>query len=240
MADEQSEHIVKSYGAALRRLRDMAATMGGMVESQTNDAVTALVRRDTALAARVVEGDPRVDEMEREIENFAIELLALRQPMAADLRVIVAALKIAGDLERIGDYAANAAKRALVLSQLPPVSSLNGFQRMSRMVLQNLKSAIDALVEGDADKASEVWRSDASIDEIYNGIFRELLTHMMEDPRNITAATHLLFIAKNLERVGDHATNIAELVHYAVKGEELSADRPKGDTSAFAVVRPRD
>lgn len=240
MADQQSEHIVKSYGADLRRLRDLTASMGGLVEAQVNDAVTALVRRDTALAAKVVEADPRVDALEREIEAFSIQLLALRQPMAADLRVIVSALKIAGDLERIGDYAANAAKRSLVLSQLPAVSSLNGFQRMSKLVLENLKGAIDALVESDAEKANQVWRSDATIDEIYNGIFRELLTHMMEDPRNITAATHLLFIAKNLERVGDHATNIAELVHYAVKGEELSADRPKGDTSAFAVVRPRD
>lgn len=240
MADEQSEHIVKSYGADLRRLADMTAEMGGLVEAQINDAVIALVRRDTALAARVVEGDPRVDALQREIESFAIRLLALRQPVASDLRVVVAAFKIAGGLERIGDYAANAAKRSLVLSQLPAISSLNGFQRMARMVLENLKGAIDALVRSDAEKAREVWRSDASVDEVYNGIFRELLTHMMEDPRNITAATHLLFIAKNLERVGDHATNIAELVYYAVRGEELDADRPKGDTSAFAVVRPRD
>ncbi len=240
MADEQPEHIVKSYGADLRRLADMTAEMGGLVESQINDAVIALVRRDTALAARVVEADPRVDALQREIESFAVRLLALRQPVAGDLRVIVAAFKIAGDLERIGDYAANAAKRSLVLSQLPAVSSLNGFQRMARMVLENLKGAIDALARSDAEKAREVWRSDASVDEVYNGIFRELLTHMMEDPRNISAATHLLFIAKNLERVGDHATNIAELVYYAVRGQELDPDRPKGDTSAFAVVRPRD
>lgn len=240
MPDEQPEHIVKSYGADLRRLADITAEMGGLVESQVNDAVTALVRRDTALAARVVESDPRVDSLQREIEGFAVRLLALRQPVGSDLRVVIATFKIAGDLERIGDYAANAAKRSLVLSQLPVVSSLNGFQRISRMVLENLKGAIDALARSDAEKAREVWRSDASVDEVYNGIFRELLTHMMEDPRNITAATHLLFIAKNLERVGDHATNIAELVYYAVRGEELESDRPKGDTSAFAVVRPRD
>jgi phosphate transport system protein len=158
--------------------------------------------------------------------------------MAQDLRFIVAALKVSHGLERIGDYARNAAKRSIVVTQLPPLGSLNGFQRMARLVQENLKGAIDALVQDDAARAAEIWAADAPVDEIYNGIFREMLTHMMEDPRNITAATHLLFIAKNLERIGDHATNIAETVHYAVRGDTLPGDRPKADTSADAVLPP--
>ena len=167
-------------------------------------------------------------------------MLALRQPMAGDLRQIVAALKITGDLERIGDYAANVAKRSIVLAQFSLPYSLAGLAHMARLVQEQLKSIIDALGDNDADKAVEVWRSDQVVDDIYNAIFRELITYMMEDPRNITPCTHLLFIAKNLERIGDHATNIAETVYYAVKGESLPDARPKGDTSAYAVVRPRE
>jgi phosphate transport system protein len=158
--------------------------------------------------------------------------------MAMDLRLILASMKISQDLERIGDYARNGAKRAIVVAQQPGMGSFNGFARMAEMVQENLKAAIDALVESDAAKADEVWAADAPIDGIYNGIFRELLTFMMEDPRNITAATHLLFIAKNLERIGDHATNIAERVHYAVHGQAMAEERPKADVSASAVVRP--
>ena len=160
--------------------------------------------------------------------------------MGADLRLIVAVLKIAHMLERIGDYARNAAKRGIVLAQQPALGSLNGFQRMAHLVQENLQGAIDALVQGDAARADEVWAADEPVDQIYNGIFREMLTHMMEDPRNITAATHLLFMAKNLERIGDHATNIAETVHFAVRGEALEEERPKADTSAYAVVRPQE
>jgi phosphate transport system protein len=160
--------------------------------------------------------------------------------MAGDLRQIVAALKITGDLERIGDYAANVAKRSIVLDQFTLPYSLAGLAHMVRMVQENLKLTIDSIGEGDAEKAVAVWRSDQVIDDIYNGIFRELITYMMEDPRNITPCTHLLFIAKNLERIGDHATNVAETVYYAVKGETLPETRPKGDTSAYAIVRPKD
>jgi phosphate transport system protein len=196
------------------------------------------VRRDTDLAAEVVQRDAAIDALEREVESFCIRLLALRQPVGQDLRLVIAALKISHGLERIGDYARNAAKRAIVVAEQPPLGSLNGFQRMARMVQANLKDAIDALVNDDAAKADEVWANDEPVDEVYNGIFREMLTFMMEDPRNITAATHLLFVAKNMERIGDHATNIAETVHYAVRGESLTEDRPKADMSASAVVRP--
>ena len=198
------------------------------------------MQRDAASATRAVEEDPKVDALEREVETFVIRLLALRQPVAGDLRQIVAALKITGDLERIGDYAANVAKRSIVLAQFSLPYSLAGLAHMARMVQGQLKSIIDALGDNDADKAVEVWRSDQVVDDIYNAIFRELITYMMEDPRNITPCTHLLFIAKNLERIGDHATNIAENLYYAVKGESLPDSRPKGDTSAYAVVRPRE
>ena len=234
------EHLVKRYDQELKRLRGLLTQMGGTVESQVALAAEAIVHRDAAAATRAVEEDPKVDALEREVEQFVIRLLALRQPMASDLREIVAALKITGDLERIGDYAANAAKRSIVLAEFSVPFSLAGLAHMTQLVQEQLKLIIDALGEGDADKAMQVWRSDQMVDDIYNTIFRELITYMMEDPRNITPCTHLLFIAKNLERVGDHATNIAENLYYAVKGETLPESRPKGDTSAYAVVRPRE
>ena len=235
---ESPEHLVKSYDQELKRLGNLITEMGGIVENQVADAAEAIMQRDTEMAARVVEADPRVDAIEREVEQFVIRLLALRQPMAGDLRNIVAALKITTDLERIGDYAANVAKRSIVLSQFQLPLSLSGLGHMAQLVQANLKQIIDAVSEKDADKAIQVWRSDLVIDDLYNTVFRELITYMMEDPRNITPCTHLLFIAKNLERIGDHATNIAEIVHYAVTGAPLTEARPKGDTSAYAVVRP--
>ena len=235
---ETSQHIVKSYENELKRLSALITSMGGMVESQVAMACTAILEQNSEAAARAVEADPKVDALEREVEQFVIRLLALRQPMAQDLRLIFASLKITGDLERIGDYAANVAKRSLVLQQFSIQYKLSGLAHMSRLVQENLKLIIDAVGENNADKALQVWRSDAAIDEIYDALFRELITYMMEDPRNITPCTHLLFIAKNLERIGDHATNIAELVYYAERGEPLSDTRPKGDTSASAVIRP--
>jgi len=236
--EQMPEHTVRSYGEELRRLREMVARMGGLAECQVADATTALIRRDAEMATEVMSRDSAIDALEREIEAFCIRLLALRQPVGQDLRLIIAALKIIHAIERIGDYARNAAKRAIVLAQQPPIGSLNGFNRMAKLVQENLKGAMDALVNDDAARADEVWASDQSVDEVYNGIFREMLTFMMEDPRNITAATHLLFVAKNLERIGDHTTNIAETVHYAVSGEAMTEERPKADSSAFAVVRP--
>ena len=237
---EAAEHVVKSYDLELRKLRGLLTQMGGIVESQVALAADAIMNRDAAAATRAVEEDPKVDALEREAEQFVIRLLALRQPVAEDLRLIVAALKITGDLERVGDYAANVAKRSIVLAQFSLPYSLAGLAHMAHLVQQNLKTIIDAIGDSDVDKAVEVWRGDQVVDDLYNAIFRELITYMMEDPRNITPCTHLLFIAKNLERIGDHATNIAEVVYYAVKGETLPDTRPKGDTSAYAVVRGKE
>ena len=237
---EQSEHLVKSFDQDLKRLTDMLIRMGGIVENQVALAAEAIMDRNAEAATRTVEEDVKVDALEREIEQFVIRMLALRQPMAADLRFVVAALKVTGDLERIGDYAASVAKRSIVLAQFPAPCSLGGLAHMAGLVQAQLKSIIDALGTADSDKAIEVWRSDRAVDDIYNTIFRELITYMMEDPRNITPCTHLLFIAKNLERIGDHTTNIAETIYYAVKGEVIPDVRPKGDTSAYAVVRPKE
>ena len=237
---EAPEHLVKSFDQELKRLRNLMTQMGGIVETQVALAADAIMQRDAASATRAVEEDPKVDALEREVETFVIRLLALRQPVAGDLRQIVAALKITGDLERIGDYAANVAKRSIVLAQFSLPYSLAGLAHMARLVQGQLKSIIDALGDNDAERAVEVWRSDQVVDDIYNALFRELITYMMEDPRNITPCTHLLFIAKNLERIGDHATNIAETVYYAVTGEVLPDARPKGDTSAYAIVRPKE
>jgi len=237
---ETPEHLVKSYDQELKRLRNMMTQMGGIVENQVALAAEAIMHRDAAAATRAVEEDPKVDALEREVETFVIRLLALRQPLAGDLRQIVAALKITGDLERIGDYAANVAKRSIVLAEFSLPYSLAGLAHMARLVQAQLKLIIDALGDNDTDKATEVWRSDQVVDDIYNAIFRELITYMMEDPRNITPCTHLLFIAKNLERIGDHATNVAENLYYAVTGESLPDSRPKGNTAAYAVVRPRE
>src|SRR3984885_4394664 len=212
---EAPEHLVKSYDQELKRLRNMMTEMGGIVETQVALAAQAIMQRDAAAATRAVEEDPKVDALEREIDAFVIRLLALRQPVAGDLRQIVAALKITSDMERIGDYAANVAKRSIVLSQFSLPYSLAGLAHMAHMVQDQLSSIIDALGSSDTDRAVEVWRSDRVGDDIYNALFRELITYMMEDPRNITPCTHLLFIAKNLERIGDHATNIAETVYYA-------------------------
>ncbi|MBV8576911.1 MAG: phosphate signaling complex protein PhoU [Acetobacteraceae bacterium] len=234
------QHMVKSFDQELKRIRDMVTEMGGLVENQLALAAQAVVDRDTAAATRAVEQDPQVDALERQVEQFVIRVLALRQPVAGDLRQVVAALKITGDLERIGDYASNVAKRSIVLDQFVMPYSLGGLGHMARMVQENLKLTIDATGEQDSDKATEVWRSDQIVDDLYNAIFRELITYMMEDPRNITPCTHLLFIAKNLERIGDHATNVAETVFYAVTGETLPEARPKGDMSAYAIIRPRE
>ncbi len=231
---------MKSYEQELNRLRNLMTEMGGIVENQVALAAQSIITRDSSMATKVMEEDPRVDALERQVEQFVIRLLALRQPVAGDLRQIVAALKMTGDLERIGDYAANVAKRSIVLDQFTMPYSLGGLAHMARLVQENLKTVIDALGGSDTDKAIEVWRSDQAIDDLYNTIFRELVTYMMEDPRNITPCTHLLFIAKNLERIGDHATNVAETVYYAVRGENLPEARPKGDMSAYTVVRPRE
>ena len=229
---EEAKHIVTSFEVDLKKLRDMIAGMGGLVERAVADATAALIEHDPDLAASVVAADPKIDVEERKIEQFAVQLLALRQPVADDLRQVVAALKVITDLERIGDYSANIAKRSLVINKLSSQLAMSGLGQMARLVQQNLKTVIDAVGEADPQKAISVWRADQMVDDLYNTIFRELITYMMEDARNITACTHLLFIAKNLERIGDHATNIAELTYYAVTGESLPDFRPKGDQTS--------
>ena len=225
----ESEHIVHKYDEDLSRLDNLIAEMGGLAETQLADAIQALVRFDAEEARRIVEEDKKIDELESEIDEFTVKLVALRQPMAADLRVIITGLKIASNLERIGDYAKNLAKRAIVLNQFPPAETIGGVVRMGALVRQRFKEVLDAYANKDVPLAVAVWEGDAEIDQHYNSLFRELLTYMMEDPRTITVGTHLLFIAKNLERIGDLATNIAEQVHFQVSGTRLDDDRPKSD-----------
>ena len=226
-----NEHIVKSYEDELNTLTADCARMGGLTEAQVGDALDAVVKRDQALAESVVGRDERLDVLEADIERKAIRLIALRQPMANDLRKTVAAMKIASNLERCGDLAKNIAKRTMILNEAEPISPLTrSIERMGRLVLGRLKDVLDAYTGSDLDRAVAVWSRDDEVDEHYNSLFRELLTYMMGDPRTITACAHLLFVAKNLERIGDHATNIAEIIHYEITGEEMiSADRPKTD-----------
>lgn len=231
-----ASHTVKAYDQDLKKLGTLVVQMGGLAESQLAAAVNAVAKRDSDLAADVVKADAKIDALRTQLDEFAINLLALRQPMAIDLRIIVSALRISSELERIGDYAKNVAKRSLVLNQSPIVRPVSVVPRMAAMVQTMIKDTLDAYISDDAAKADAVWLRDEEVDDMYNSLFRELLTYMMEDPRSITACTHLLFIAKNIERIGDHTTNIAELIHYAVKGEMLKDERPKGDQTSFAVV----
>lgn len=233
-----SEHIVKAYDQELTRLNNLVARMGGLAESQIAEAVQALRTRDAELGGRIIEQDTKIDDIERQIQELTVRLFALRQPMAGDLRSIVAALKISSDLERIGDYAANMAKRSIALAQSPAVKPLHTIPRMGRMVQEMIKDVLDAYMERDTEKAHNVWRRDAEVDEMYTSLFRELLTYMMEDPRNITPCTHLLFVAKNIERIGDHATNIAETIHFLVVGKMMEEDRRKEDSDAYQVMEP--
>jgi phosphate transport system protein len=229
-----AEHIIKSYDQELQRLENSIAEMGGMAESQLAAAIDAVSKRDSDLASSVIEGDAKVDELEREVEGQVVRLLALRQPMARDLRQIVAALKTSTDLERICDYAANVAKRSIVLNQTLPVKPVYALPRMGALCQAMIKDMLDAYVERDAEKAMAVWLRDEELDEMYTSLFRELLTYMIEDARNITACTHLLFMAKNLERIGDHATNIAETLYFLVHGKPLAQIRPKRDRTVMA------
>jgi phosphate transport system protein len=225
-----TEHIVKSFEDELNALTAECARMGGLTEAQVGDAVTAVVKRNQELAASVVGRDDKLDEAERDIERRAIKLIALRQPMANDLRRTMAAMKVANNLERVGDLAKNIAKRTLVIIESEPLTPLTrSIDRMGKLVLTRLTSVLDAYTRSDLDRALAVWSQDDEVDEHYNSLFRELLTYMMGDPRTITACAHMLFVAKNLERIGDHATNIAEIVHYEITGEEMISARPKTD-----------
>lgn len=237
----EMDHIVKSYDEDLGRIVSLVMEMGGLVETQITDAANALGRRDAVLASKVIEGDKRIDDLEIALDAMAVRTLALRQPLAEDLRCVIAGLKIAANLERIGDYAKNIAKRTSIVSQEPSVgSSVNMIKRMSVMVQKMITDVLDAFAARDAIAASDVRARDEEVDEMHNTLFRELLTYMMEDPRNITPCMHLLFIAKNVERMGDHATSIAEQVYYMVCGEMPDEERAKSDNTAYAIVEPKD
>jgi phosphate transport system protein len=232
-----SEHIVRSYDIELQDLRRRISEMGGIAEKMLVEAISALVRRDMALAQSVIATDTRLDLLQREVEEHAILTIARRQPLAVDLRETISAIRVSGDIERIGDLAKNIAKRSLAIaSRFQPQKIVTGVQHMSDLVLAQLKDVLDAYAQQDPKVALDVWQRDGQIDALYTSLFRELLTYMMEDPRNISFCTHLLFCAKNIERIGDHTTNIAETIHYLVTGETLSIDRPKDDRSNFETV----
>ncbi len=231
-----TDHTVKSFGEQLETLSALVAQMGGLTEAQLASAIEAISRRDSGAAERAVGGDSRIDEMQVQIEERALKLLALRQPMAVDLRETLAAIKTAAELERIGDLAKNIAKRALVLNREPPIRLTQSLARMGKAAQNQLKQVLDAFSNRNAEEAETVWNRDGEIDEIYNSLFRELLTYMMEDPRTIGLCTHLLFVAKNIERSGDHCTNIAEVVYHMVRADHLAINRPKADTTSETAV----
>lgn len=226
-----AQHIVRSYDQELDALTTQLMEMGGLVESQISRAIDALVTRDAHKAELIVRDDEAIDGFEEEVNQLAIRLLATRQPVAVDLRVIAMGLKIANDLERMGDYATNIAKRTRRMSKAPEVRPIVTIPRMAETAQAMVKDVLDAFVARDAAKATAVWHRDDEVDAMHQSLFRELLTYMMEDPRSITGCTHLLFVAKNLERIADHATNIAEKVLYIVHGRAMTrahAEQPEG------------
>lgn len=231
------QHTARAFDIDLQDLARLVAEMGGLAEKQIGESVDALNSHDLAMAQRVIALDDKIDMLQREIEEKAILTIARRQPMAVDLRDIVGALRVANDLERIGDLAKNIAKRVGALDDdIELTKVLRGVEHMADLVLSQIKDVLDAYTRRDVEKALAVWRGDEEVDAVNNSLFRELLTYMMEDPRNISLCIHLLFCAKNIERMGDHATNIAETVYYIVEGRPLADERPKGDTTASATV----
>lgn len=228
MASTQ-DHIVKSYDAELNRLGGEIDRMGEIAIAQLDAAIDVLQRRDSQAAQRVVDNDDAIDALEHEVSTDVLRLLALRQPMARDLREIYAALRISADIERIGDYAANVAKRSMVLNQSSPVSLVRSFPALAGLANTLVRDSLDAYRERDGDKALKVRDRDAELDAQYTSLFRELLTYMAEDPKLITPCTHLLFMAKNIERIGDHATNIAEYTWFLVTGDQVAGEREKRD-----------
>ncbi|HXW21237.1 MAG TPA: phosphate signaling complex protein PhoU [Roseiarcus sp.] len=228
-----SEHIVRAYDKELDALGRRIAEMGGIAEKMVVDAMDALSSVNSELAQQVIATDPRLDALQREIEEQAILTIARRQPMAVDLREIIGAIRVAGDLERVGDLAKNIAKRSVKIGAESRVTrAVVGLKHMNDLATEQLKDVLDAYALHDVERAQAVWTRDAELDALEDSVFRDLLTHMMEDPRNISFCAHLLFCSKNIERIGDHATNIAETVYYLVTGGTLPADRPKGRPEA--------
>ena len=231
----EHNHIVKSYDDEQRALLDELIRMGQMSVSQLEAALDVVERRDDKAAERVIGNDEAIDALEQQVNHDVIRLIR-RGPLAGDLRVILAALRVASDIERIGDLAANIAKRSMALNLAPPLPHTRGLDALGRLAARQVRDVLDAYVQRDGEAALRVRASDAELDTLYTGLFRELLTYMMEDARAITPCTHLLFMAKNLERIGDHATNIAENVWFLIHGEELMPPRDKRDESSTTVV----
>lgn len=230
-------HTVRSFDEQIEELRTLIGQMGGLAEAQISDAVDALMRRDADAAMEVVVRDLELDRMEAEAERLAVTIIALRSPLADDLREIVAALKISAVIERIGDYAKNIAKRVPVLTQASPVQPSVIIPEMAKEAAMMIRDALNSFVDRDAELALQVTERDQKVDDFYNSLFRSLLTYMMENPHHITSSAHLLFIAKNLERVGDHATNVAEMVYFSVTGAHIP-ERPKTDQTATIYASP--
>ncbi|WP_449428666.1 phosphate signaling complex protein PhoU [Rhodanobacter umsongensis] len=236
MSGSSKEHIIKSYDDELTRLTGEIVRMGELSVIQLEAAIDVVERRDERAAQHVVSNDDAIDQLEQDISHDVVRLLALRAPMAGDLRNVFAALRIAADIERIGDYAANVAKRSIPLSMVAPVGPVGGLGYLAELAAAEVREVLLAYRDRDAERAYQVWKDDVVLDEAYTGYFRQLLTYMMEDPRNITPCTHLLFMAKNIERIGDHATNIAENVWFQVTGEPLTKQRSKGDLTSSPEI----
>ncbi|MBZ9819520.1 phosphate signaling complex protein PhoU [Mesorhizobium sp. CA4] len=232
----QSVHIVSAYDEELKYLSKRIAAMGGHAERMVEQAVAALVNVDHGLAQKVIQDDLVLDEGQREIDDKAIIIIARRQPMATDLREIVGAIRISADIERVGDLGKNVAKRVASVDGRQPNSLFRGIEALANLALTQLKEVLDVYASRSVERIGFVRDRDDQIDAMYTSLFRELLTYMMEDPRNITPCTHLLFCAKNIERIGDHATNIAETIYYIVTGDQMPADRPKGDRTDKIVL----
>jgi len=233
------QHTVSSYEQELKSLDAKIAHMGGLCEQLLAQAIEALEKNDPELAEDVISRDKSIDQLEHDIEELAVQMIARRQPVALDLRQIITAIRIAGDLERIGDLGKNISKRTLAIAGEPqPKRAMLGLKHMGLQALQQLKDVLDAYATRDSQKAKQVWLNDYEIDAMYNSLFRELLTYMMEDPRSITLSTHLLFGAKNIERIGDHVTNIAEMTFFMVTGDTLVEGRPKSDNTS--MLSPTD
>ena len=231
------DHTTKAFDVDLQEITRKVAEMGGLAERQISDASRALVDRDTDLAERVIATDPTIDAMQHDIEEKAILTIARRQPMAVDLREIVGAMRVCNDLERIGDHAKHIGKRVVALDlDMHPQKLIRGVEHMATLVAALLKRVLDAYASHDVAAALAVWNGDEEVDAICTSLFRELLTYMMEDPRNITFCMHLMFCAKDIERIGDHATNIAETVYYMIEGRPITDQRPKGDTTSFGAA----
>jgi phosphate transport system protein len=233
-----SNHTMMAFDADLRTIRSEVIDMAAQVRESVENSIVALADRDLDLAAGQIEVDRVIDSRQREIETRVIETIARRQPFAVDLRELVSAFHIVSDLERIGDLAKNICKRVLVMDTPPPPKLLRGIERVSREVQTQLRLVLQSYAERDSTKALSVWSSDKAVDAAHGSLLRELLTHMMEDPRNIVFCAHLLFCSKNLERMGDHVTNIAEDVYYMITGDRLNGGRPKGEDLSFLRSRP--